>query len=103
MLSGLSQCGQRVGGGLLSVQMMACLTVGRLGCGGGPASLFFPPGLGQALRLQERISYHRHERVLVEPGPGAALEVVEPELLFELLMSLASSMMARADSVQYAS
>ena len=60
---------------------MACLTAGRLGWGGGPVTLFFPPGLGQALRLQERISYHRHERVSVEARPGPALEVVEPELL----------------------
>jgi hypothetical protein len=38
--------------------------------------------------LEERVGDHRHERVAVQAGPGSALEVVEAELLFHLLVRL---------------
>lgn len=68
--------------------MMACLTAGRLGLGSGPATLFFPPGLGQATCLQERICDHDYERVSVQARPGSPLEVAQAELLLQLLMRL---------------
>ena len=37
--------------------------------------------------LEEGVSNHRHERMAVEALPGAALEVVETELLLQLLVS----------------
>jgi hypothetical protein len=45
--------------------MMACLIAGRLGCGGGPAILFSPSGLLEALCLQEGQGDHCHQRVSV--------------------------------------
>ena len=38
--------------------------------------------------LEERIRDHRHERVSVKALPGPALEVIEAEFLFQLLVSL---------------
>jgi hypothetical protein len=38
--------------------------------------------------LQEGEGDHGHERVPVQAGPGAALEVVEPQFLLHLLMRL---------------
>ena len=38
--------------------------------------------------LKEGVSNHRHERMSVEALPGSALEVVETEFLFQLLVSL---------------
>ena len=38
--------------------------------------------------LQEREGDERHQRVAVQACPGAALEVVEPELILELLVRL---------------
>ena len=38
--------------------------------------------------LEERIRDHRHERVSVKSLPGPALEVIETEFLFQLLVSL---------------
>src|SRR5919108_1985153 len=63
---------------------------GRLGCGGGPRERAFPPfaALCEPEMLQEGERDHRQQRVMVQPGPGAALEVVEAELLFHLLMRL---------------
>ena len=49
--------------------MMACLIAGKLGCGGGPAVLFFPLGLLEALGLQEGQGDHGHQRVSVQPLP----------------------------------
>jgi hypothetical protein len=64
---------------------------GRVGCGGGPAragpQLVSPPaGLLEPQVLQEGV--HRHQRMTVQPGPGAALEVVEARLLLQLLVGL---------------
>jgi hypothetical protein len=70
--------------------MMACRTAGRLGDGGGPGrpASFFPPtrrsGLGQAQVLQVGAGDARHQRVPLQPGPGAALEVVEAQFLLYL-------------------
>jgi hypothetical protein len=74
--------------------MMACCTAGRLGDGGGPGrpALFFSPirsiGLGEAQVLEVGAGHARHQRVAVQSGPGAALEVVEAEFLLHLLVSL---------------
>ena len=38
--------------------------------------------------LEEGVSDHRHERMAVKTLPGAALEVIEAELFFHLLMGL---------------
>lgn len=67
---------------------MAWRTAGRLGCGGGPQTLFFRPALGDPAELQEGIGHHRHQCVAMEPGPGLALEVVEAEFFLKLLMGL---------------
>ena len=64
-------------------------TAGRVGRGGGPgepASLFSPRPEPQVLEERERD--HGHQRVPVQAGPGAALEVVEAQLLLELLVRL---------------
>ncbi len=64
-------------------------TAGRVGWGGGPGWDFFPhPGLPQAPVLQEGEGEHREQRMVMEPEPRAALEVVEPQLVLELLMDL---------------
>ena len=73
---------------------MACRTAGRLGDGGGPGrpATFFPPsrllGLGEAQMLEVGAGDARRQRVPVQPGPGAALEVVEAEFLLHLLVGL---------------
>ena len=38
--------------------------------------------------LEEGVSDHCHERVSVKAVPGSALEVVEPEFFFHLLVGL---------------
>src|SRR6266581_1542111 len=38
--------------------------------------------------LEEGVSDHRHERMTVKALPGSALEVIETEFFFQLLMSL---------------
>ena len=60
--------------------MMACRMAGRLGWGGGKEPLFFPLRLFQAPVLEEGKGDHDQERVPMEPPPGAAFEVIEPEL-----------------------
>src|SRR5687768_11077993 len=67
---------------------MAWRTAGRLGCGGGPRILFFPSRLSDPAALQEGVGHHGHQSVAVEPGPRAALEVVQAEFFLELLMGL---------------
>ena len=59
---------------------------GKLGCGGGPLLLFFPLGGVQAQMLQEQKGDQRHQRMPMQTAPGAALEVIKPEFLFQLLM-----------------
>src|SRR3954453_16484699 len=64
-------------------------TAGRLGRGGGPGSgggaMFFPP---EPQVRKEGEGEPAQERVVVQPAPGAALEVVEAQLLLELLVRL---------------
>src|ERR1700740_3374357 len=67
---------------------MACRTAGKVGGGGGPLILFFPPRLFETTILKEGEGDHRHERVPVEALPGSSLEVVETELLLQLLVGL---------------
>jgi hypothetical protein len=38
--------------------------------------------------LEECVSDHGHERMTMEALPGSSLEVIKPEFLFQLLMSL---------------
>ena len=49
---------------------------------------FSPPHLSEATMLKEGVSDHCHERVSVKAVPGSALEVVEPEFFFHLLVRL---------------
>lgn len=50
--------------------------------------LFFPSRLSEPAGLKEGIGHHCHQRVAMQPGPGAPLEVVETEFFLELLMRL---------------
>ena len=50
--------------------------------------LFFPPRLCEAAMLEECVSDHGHERMTMEALPGSPLEMIKPEFLFQLLMSL---------------
>ena len=73
--------------------MIARLMAGSDGCGGGPGAAgfgFFPRlrGLQEAVVLQVGEGHHAQQRVMVQPQPGAALEVVETELVLELLVRL---------------
>ena len=67
---------------------MAWRTAGKVGWGGGPLILFFPPRRCEATVLEEGISDHCHERVTVQALPGPSLEVVKTEFFFHLLVSL---------------
>src|SRR3954453_9943435 len=64
-------------------------TSGRLGRGGGPGSAgvaaLFPP---EPQVLEEGEGQLAEQGVVMEPAPGAALEVVQPELVLELLVHL---------------
>jgi len=42
---------------------MACLMAGMLGCGGGPAILFFPSRGFEAAGLKKGVGNHRHQGV----------------------------------------
>ena len=74
--------------------MMARRTAGRLGDGGGPGTRrgIFPrprpalPGEAEVLQVSEGDA--GHQRVPVQAGPGAALEVPEAQFLLELLVRL---------------
>jgi hypothetical protein len=50
--------------------------------------LFFPPRLGEAAMLQERVGHHRHQGVSVKACPGSSLKVVQAQFFLELLMGL---------------
>ena len=69
-------------------------TAGRPGDGGGPGTwgFVFPrprPGLpGEAQVLHEGVGDAAHQRVPVQPGPGPAFEVAEPQLALQLLVGL---------------
>ena len=50
--------------------------------------LFSPPRSFEATELEEGEGDHRHERMAVKSLPGSPFEVVEPKLLFQLLMGM---------------
>ena len=50
--------------------------------------------------LKEGEGEHRHERMTVEALPRSALEVVETEFLFQLLMSLFAARLTVAAKVR---
>src|SRR5215213_1242912 len=74
--------------------MMARRIVGKLGDGGGPGTWrrVFPrprramPGEAEVLEVGEGDA--GHQRVPVQPRPGAPLEVAQPQFLLELLVRL---------------
>jgi hypothetical protein len=68
--------------------MMARRVAGRLGCGGGVSTLFFPLCDAEAVMLEEGVGDHCHEGVAVKPLPGSSFEVIKPKLFLELLMGL---------------
>ena len=82
------QYGHRCGRGRTISSTMAWRTAGRLGWGGGPLILFFPPRLCETAMLEECVGDHGHERMSMEALPGSSFEVIEPEFLFQLLMCL---------------
>src|SRR6516225_7319389 len=63
-------------------------TAGNVGRGGGPLILFFPPCCFKPAILEESVGDHRHERMTVQALPRSALEVIETEFFFQLLVSL---------------
>lgn len=70
---------------------------GSDGSGGGPARVghrFPPPArrvdVLQPQMLEEGEADHGQQRVVMEPAPGAPLEVVEPQFFLELLVRLLS-------------
>lgn len=65
----LSQCGHRLGGGRAKMSRMACLIAGMVGCGGGPATLFFPSRCFEAARLEEGEGDHCHQAMSVQSFP----------------------------------
>src|SRR5262245_7137692 len=67
---------------------MAWRTADKVGCGGGPVILFFPPYCFEPTILQERIGNHRHQCMAMEALPGSALEVVKTKFFFHLLVHL---------------
>ena len=67
---------------------MAWRTAGKLGWGGGPLILFFPPRLCETAVLEECVSDHGHEGMSMEALPGSSFEVIEPQFFFQLLMGL---------------
>src|SRR3954447_17736754 len=79
------QCGQQRST-RVSAATMRRRMAGRLGARGGPgsapASVLFPP---EPQVLQEGEGQQAQQRVVVQPAPGAALEVVQPQLVLELL------------------
>ena len=70
--------------------MMARRISGSDGCGGGPlgATFFSPTRSLQAPVLQIGKGDAGHQRVPMQAGPGAALEVAKPKFLLELLVHL---------------
>ena len=65
-------------------------TAGKVGWGGGPVARIFPPlaTLPEPQVLQEGEGDQHHQGVMVQPGPGPSLEVVEAEFFLHLLVRL---------------
>ena len=82
------QCGHRCGGSRANSSRMAWRTAGKVGCGGGPLIVFFPPRCFEPAMLEEGVSDHRHKRMTVNALPGSSLEVVKTKFFFHLLVSL---------------
>src|SRR4030095_11186836 len=82
------QWGHRCGGGRAMSSRMAWRTAGQVGWGGGPVFLFFPPCCFEPAILEESVGDHRHERMTMQTLPRSALEVIETEFFFQLLVSL---------------
>src|SRR6516164_11107738 len=59
------QCGHRCGGSRANSSRMAWRTAGKVGCGGGPLIVFFPPRCFEPAMLEEGVSDHRHKRMTV--------------------------------------
>ena len=71
-------CGQEWPGALLADWV--AVAVRRL--------FFFSSRLSEPAGLQKGVGHHRHQGMAVKSGPGSSLEVIQPQLLFELLMGL---------------
>src|SRR5262249_16909550 len=82
------QRGHRRGGGRAVISGLAWATAGKVGGGGDPLILFFPPCCFKPAILEESVGDHRHERMTVKALPGSALEVIETKFFFQLLVSL---------------
>src|SRR6267142_3579268 len=82
------QCGHRCSGSRAMNPRIAWRTAGKVGWGGGPLFLFFPPCCCEAAMLEEGVRDHRHERMAMKALPGSSLEVIETEFFFQLLVSL---------------
>ena len=67
---------------------MAWRTAGKVGCGGGPLFLFFPPRFFEAAMLEEGVGDHGHEHVTMKTLPRSALEVIEAKFFLQLLVRL---------------
>jgi hypothetical protein len=50
--------------------------------------VFFPPCCFEPAILEEGVGDHRQERMTMQALPGSALEMIETEFFFELLVSL---------------
>src|SRR3954465_15409346 len=82
------QCGQQRST-RVSAATIPRRTAGGLGRGGGPGSGGVPPLFSPEPQvLQEGEGQQAQERVVVQPAPRAALEVVESQLVLELLVQL---------------
>src|SRR5262249_14291261 len=82
------QCGHCCGGSRAKSSRMAWRTAGKVGWGGGPVGLFFPPCFCGAARLEGGGSGHRPNGRTVEDVARASLEVVKTKFFFHLLVSL---------------
>ena len=54
---------------------------------------FFPARFSEAAALQVGVCDHGHQRVTMEAGPGAPLEVIEAEFFLELLVRLFANLL----------
>src|SRR5262249_60820660 len=82
------ECGLRGGGRGARSSRMGARPAGKVGWGGGPLFLFFPPCCCEPAMLEEGVSDHRHKRMTMKALPGSSLEVVKTKFFFHLLVSL---------------
>src|SRR5262249_15119608 len=81
------QCGHCCGGSRAKSSRMAWRTAGKVGWGGGPVGLFFPPFCWGAAVLGGGVSGHRSKGMRGEGLSGSVLEVGKDQLFFYLLGS----------------